>query len=260
MSQPFQAWALDHVGALATIGIFVALAAVWPRYWSHGVREGFRLGFALTCFLGLLAGVVIEINNPEKTLAEAIPCHLCSVSLLLAGIGMLRRSPLLSEWVYIFGIAGVAQAILTPDLPEGFPSFKYFVFFYNHGAILVACAWMLSIDRLFPRPGAFVRLWAYGTLYMVTAFLLNTVAGTNFGYLARKPDRPSLLDSLGPWPWYILWMQVLGIVKIALLLLPFPNRWALLFGAPSFSKDFAANGEESEFESVEASPDQENRT
>jgi hypothetical protein len=55
-------------------------------------------------------------------------------------------------------------------------------------------------------------------------------------------------------------MQGLGVVKIAVLLLPFPNRWALLLGAPSFSKDFAPVGEESELGSVAPSPDQETRT
>ena len=36
------------------------------------------------------------------------------------------------------------------------------------------------------------------------AGLLNWQLGTNFGFLARKPVHPSILDYLGPWPYYIL--------------------------------------------------------
>ena len=34
--------------------------------------------------------------------------------------------------------------------------------------------------------------------------LLDFALGWNYGYLIRRPLRPSLLDHLGPWPWYII--------------------------------------------------------
>jgi hypothetical protein len=40
-------------------------------------------------------------------------------------------------------------------------------------------------------------------------------------------------------------MQGLGIVKIVLLLLPFPNRTALILGPPQFKQDFPAANEQS---------------
>lgn len=34
--------------------------------------------------------------------------------------------------------------------------------------------------------------------------LLNYVIGANYMFLLRKPDTPSILDMLGPYPYYLL--------------------------------------------------------
>jgi hypothetical protein len=40
--------------------------------------------------------------------------------------------------------------------------------------------------------------------WALAAYCFNLVAGTDYGYLNRKPDSASVLDALGPWPWYVL--------------------------------------------------------
>ena len=35
-------------------------------------------------------------------------------------------------------------------------------------------------------------------------FVFNTIAGTDYGFLNRKPHNASMLDFLGPWPFYVL--------------------------------------------------------
>ena len=50
--------------------------------------------------------------------------------------------------------------------------------------------------------------------------VVNFWLGTNFGFAARKPVNPSLLDHMGPWPLYLLWMQVLAAVLFSLLAIP----------------------------------------
>ena len=34
--------------------------------------------------------------------------------------------------------------------------------------------------------------------------LFNTIAGSDYGFLNRKPHNASMLDFLGPWPFYVL--------------------------------------------------------
>jgi len=43
-------------------------------------------------------------------------------------------------------------------------------------------------------------------------------------FLRAKPDTPTLLDDLGPWPWYILSATALGLALFAILDAPFRLR------------------------------------
>ena len=56
--------------------------------------------------------------------------------------------------------------------------------------------------------------------WVVCVFAFNTVAGTNYGYLNAKPAAASVLDLLGPWPWYLLAEVVLVSAVWALVTWP----------------------------------------
>ena len=52
----------------------------------------------------------------------------------------------------------------------------------------------------------------------------NSLLGSNFAFASRPPDNPSLIDHLGPWPWYLLAMQFIALLFFFLLALPFLRR------------------------------------
>ncbi len=58
-------------------------------------------------------------------------------------------------------------------------------------------------------------------LYMPPVFGLNLLLGSNYLFINRKPAEPTLLDYLGPWPWYILGMEAVGLLTCLILYLPF---------------------------------------
>ncbi len=60
--------------------------------------------------------------------------------------------------------------------------------------------------------------------YYALPFPLCTMTlwtGENFMFLARKPDTPSMLDLLAPWPWYILQLEWIALALCFLLFDPY---------------------------------------
>ena len=50
---------------------------------------------------------------------------------------------------------------------------------------------------------------------------VNRLLGSNFAFASHPPTNPSLIDQLGPWPWYLFAMQGIAVVFFLLLTLPF---------------------------------------
>jgi uncharacterized membrane protein YwaF len=58
-------------------------------------------------------------------------------------------------------------------------------------------------------------------IYVVIVYFINNAIGSNYLMINGKPNTPSLLDLLPPWPVYILYMEAIGLITILLLYLPF---------------------------------------
>ena len=128
---------------------------------------------------------------------------------------------LLCELTYCWGLAGTIQALITPNLLLDFPHPRYWSFFIQHGVIVVVALYLPLAMGWKPRDGVVPRVFLWNQIYFITAFCVNSILVTNFGFLVHKPNTPSLLDHLGDWPIYLLWLQLLAILLMTLLFLPF---------------------------------------
>src|SRR5262249_45974648 len=136
-------------------------------------------------------------------------------------IALIRPNPLAAEIAYFWGLAGTLQATLTPEISRGFPSWEFLLFFWGHGVVLLAIVFILAGQGFRPRAGSVPRMLIALNLYAVIVGALDAVFGWNYGYLCQKPLSASLLDWLGPWPWYLLSLEGVALVSFWLLDLPF---------------------------------------
>ena len=64
-------------------------------------------------------------------------------------------------------------------------------------------------------------MWGWTQVYVACAGLVDWLTRTNYGYLAAKPMHGSLLDFLGPWPWYVGSLELLSLVFFTVFYAPF---------------------------------------
>ena len=153
-----------------------------------------------------------------------LPLELCDAALVLAVLALLRPRQALVEIVYFWAGSGSVLAMLTPELPWGFPRWEFVVFFGLHGLVLAAALVLVFGLGLRPRPAAAWRTLGITAGWAAFVGLVNLLLGTNFMYLRHKPSVATPLDWMGPWPVYIGVCGVVALVLFHALALPFRRR------------------------------------
>ncbi|MFC0472589.1 TIGR02206 family membrane protein [Halalkalibacter kiskunsagensis] len=150
-----------------------------------------------------------------------LPLHLCTISLYLSMYMLAFKSYFVFEVVYFFGIGGALQAIITPDLFYTFPHFRFFHFFIAHFAIILASLYMVWVEKFTVTLKSIIKSMLVLNTFAIIAFFINKVTGANYMFLSRKPPNISILDYLGPYPWYIFSLELVALLMFLLLYLPF---------------------------------------
>ena len=149
-----------------------------------------------------------------------LPFQLCDVTLWMSALACLTLNPRVVEFAYFGGLAGAGMALVTPDLWTPWPSYPAIYFFLAHGGIVLAVS-VLVFGRIHPLgAGAVWRAYAMLLGFAAAIGAVDAATGANFMYLCRKPKGASLLDSLGPWPNYLLAGGVVALALFWLLWLP----------------------------------------
>jgi hypothetical integral membrane protein (TIGR02206 family) len=217
---------------LVTLAVLALLVASFPLLRGPR-RAALRTAFRYTA-AGLLVGVDVLLHlwaytNGEWTVRTMLPLQLCSVSQYLGAAMLLTRSDRLFQYVYYTAIAGALPALLTPSLVGyGFPHFRFWEYVITHVLIVCAPLYMTLAEGCRPRPGSVLRVVVAMNVFMAFAGALNWLLGSNYLFLSEKPAGPTPFDYLGPWPWYILGLEGMGVLVIVLLYSPFAvrNWWA----------------------------------
>lgn len=125
------------------------------------------------------------------------------------------------EVVYFLGVGGALQALLTPELFYDFPHFRFLHFFIAHISIILAVFYMLWVEKFQVKFKSVWKAFAALNIIALVVFLVNRLTGGNYMFLAQKPTNASLIDFLGPYPWYILTLELVVLIIFLLLYAPF---------------------------------------
>ncbi len=156
------------------------------------------------------------------SLTYHLPLHVCSIMVWASIIMLLTWNYRIYEFAYFIGMGGALQAVLTPEAGiYGLPHFRAFQTLIVHSTLVIVPIFMTTIVGYRPTWKSFLRVAVYTNVYMVIVYIINLLLGSNYLYLMHKPETASLLDVMGPWPWYILALEAMGFALFFIFYLPF---------------------------------------
>jgi hypothetical integral membrane protein (TIGR02206 family) len=219
---PFILFGPAHLIGLAIV-VAVCLGILLARKrFSPTAQRNTRWGLLVLIYLCEGSWQIWMLVTGQWTIQGMLPLWLCSVTSWTMPLLLIVRSRRYYEWAYYMGIIGASMALLTPDLMNyGFPHFRFIEFFMLHGTVIVAVVYMTVVERFRPTWRSLAPVIIITNLYWLFCAGVNHLIGSNYLYTQGKLPTPSLLDILGPYPWYLLSMEGLGILLCLLLFLPF---------------------------------------
>ncbi len=224
--QTFDLFGVPHLASLSLIALLAVLLPISIRRLAPAAGHPLAYLIAFALLAQETSKLWIGVSN-EGFSVSLLPLQLCDLAVFLTAWMLISERRRVYEVVYYWGLGGSTQALLTPDLEQAFPHPAFLLFFIGHGLVVVGVLYATIVFRLRPQIDSIPRV-ALITLGLATAvFVVNLWLDTNFMYLMAKPDRPSLLDWFGPWPWYLVGLIAAALVSFFVLYAPFfwSDRW-----------------------------------
>ena len=208
-----------HIAALAVLLGACAAAIVLPRRYPGDWVWTAARALAAVIIAGWAGEYIAEVIVGTWSLGYSLPLQLTDAVSIAAILALLTGRQPFIDLVYYWAFSATLQAALTPDLGPGqsFPSVFYFTYFIYHvGAIVAACLLVFGCRR-YPRHDAMWRVYGVTLCWAALAGLGDVITGGNYMYLRAKPVNDSLLNVMGPWPWYIVSGAALGLLMFLAL-------------------------------------------
>lgn len=217
----FEAFGTSHLAMLAVFAL-----GVWPIVRIGRAHRGtdtalwFSRAVAVAIPLFTLPLQILDFTPGEYDFQTTLPLQLCDLAWLAATYALWTHRPYAVALTYYWGLTLTTQAVITPALAEEFPSPKFIAFWGTHLLIVWAAIYLTWGLGLRPTWRGYRGTVVTTLVWAVAAFTFNSIAGTNYGFLNRKPSTPSILDLLGPWPIYVVLEIVIVLSVWALITWP----------------------------------------
>ena len=218
----------QHIGAILFFIIIGYLLIRWGKRSSPVQQHRIGVVIAFVISISVLSYTAIKVFVGPFDIQKDLPLHLSNFLGLTIPIFAVLRKYWMYEILVFWVLAGTAQGVLTPDLDEGFPHYRFLKYWLEHAGLVLFMIYASAVYRMRPTLKSIFKAFGAIQIYLVFIVGVNALIGSNYLFLMRKPEHTSLLDVLGDWPFYILVEE--------LLILPF---FFLIFGLFKLSDYFS---------------------
>jgi hypothetical integral membrane protein (TIGR02206 family) len=224
-AERFEAYGTSHQGAFLVL-LVGAVALAWFGRAHRGSPAADRLGkaLAIAVLLFTLPLQILYFTPAYWSFERTLPLNLCDLAWMVSAYALWTRHRWAVALTYYWGLTLTTQAILTPDLAAEFPDPVFLLFWGMHLLIVWAAVYLTWGLGLSPDWRSYRTAIVITAVWAVSVFAFNLLLDTNYGYLNAKPASGSILDLLGPWPWYVA--VEIAIVAVVWALVTWP--WTAL--------------------------------
>ena len=206
-----------HLIPVLLLVLFVGFL-VYAKKSSDEQGSHDRLGriLAWVIFFNFPIYVALQLLDGTITWDTALPLYPCPLASLMAPLLVRSNNRTFFNVIFYWVFAGTLQAVITPEVTSTFPHYQYFYFWICHAGLLGLLCFLLINQEREPTARGIIPAFAWFNVMVVISLVVNTLTGSNYYYLKAKPIVPSLMDYLGPWPWYILGVEGVALVFFSL--------------------------------------------
>jgi len=218
----FKIFSTSHFMGLLVIALINVVLIYWLKNHKDEHRDKIiRYTLAVMLILQELSLNLWRFSCGQWRMGTSLPLHLCGAAIVLGAVMLVNKNYRLYELVYFWGLGGAIQALLQPDIFYPFPHYRFFQFFVSHGLIVTASLYSTFSFNYRPQFKSIFRVFLITNIYMVFIAGFNYLFDGNYLFICHKPETASLIDFFGPWPWYVLVLEVVGLVSFIIYYSPF---------------------------------------
>jgi hypothetical integral membrane protein (TIGR02206 family) len=206
-----------HLAALAVLVLAAPAVVIVARRCSDRVTASVYRALAVLILCAWIGEYVADVIQGIWSVQYDLPLQLTDLISVTTAFALWTRRQRAAEFVYLLALSASLQATITPDLSWNYPSVFYFTYFVYHIVAVVAGIALVFGSGLYPRPGAPLRVFAWTLAWAAVAAAGDLLTGGNYMYLRAKPVHGSLLNDMGPWPWYLVATAGLGLAMFVVL-------------------------------------------
>ena len=213
---------LSHVSSLAVTAIAAVFLIKTSIKSTHdAVKKGIGYFIVFLILGGLSLMVLYKYFAGTFSVHTDLPMQLCDWAGLMVAATILWGNTVTFEMAYFWVLSGSTQALATPDIVENFPSVEFLYFFMVHSGEIIGIFFLIFVLNMYPRKWSVIRVFLLTNAYLMAAVLVNYITASNYGYVMHKPPEGSLIDFLGPWPYYILSLEGVALISYTLCYSPY---------------------------------------
>lgn len=212
-------WLLLAGGALVALG----LALLGRRWRGSAAGDRLRVGLGVVLLATTVGFQVYWLLPANYTVQQSLPVHLSDLLRVVASLALLTRWRWAVAATYYWGLTLNLMALITPDVD--WSSVPNLASYWSLHLLVLWAAVLLTWGvgqhptwRDLGRTVVITLLWAG------CAYVINSLLGTNYGYVNSKPPGGSALDLLGPWPTYLAVATVLLVLAWTVITWPWNRK------------------------------------